>query len=56
MAKCILMRDGQYAGKIVRVPDDYARELIASDRAEYKPKTDWKSEGLKERLQPKGRV
>ncbi len=52
MAKCILMHDGQYKDKVVRVPDVYARELVAADRAEYKPRVDWKSE----RIQPKGRV
>ena len=47
MAKCIKMRDGEYAGRIVRVPDEYANQLVHTDkRAKFVPKEAWK-EGLK---------
>jgi len=57
MAKCIKMHDGPLAGRVIRLPDKYARELVDEGRAEYKPKTEWKTNVSGEsRLQPKGRV
>ena len=55
MAKCITMFDGKYYGRVIRVPDSYARELVGENRAEYSPKHDWKEQG-DGRLEPKGRV
>jgi hypothetical protein len=55
MAKCIKMFDGKYAGNRVRVPDNYARKLVAGNRAEYSAKEPWKTQG-EGRLEPKGRV
>lgn len=52
MAKCVIMLDGKYKDKVVRVPDNYAFDLVHEGRAEYSPKSDWKNE----RLQPVGRV
>jgi hypothetical protein len=55
MAKCIKMFDGKYAGNRIRVPDSYARKLVAYNRAEYSAKEPWKTQG-EGRLEPKGRV
>jgi len=56
MAKCIRMLDGFYEGRIVRVPDSYAAELVHIDnRAEYVPKADWKVEGERKPIKT-GRV
>ena len=55
MAKCVKMRDGEYAGKAIRVPDDYARELVSAERAEYVNKDEWKRQEHG-RLVPKGMV
>jgi hypothetical protein len=52
MPKCIKMFDGQYEGKVVRVPDKYALKLVGDNRAEYSPREPWKVE----RITPKGRV
>lgn len=45
MAKCVIMRDGEYANRVIRVPDDYAYELVSNDRAEYVSKEIWKEAG-----------
>ena len=50
--KCIKMFDGQYAGKIVRVPDNYALKLYLAARAEYSPREPWKLD----KIVSKGRV
>jgi hypothetical protein len=56
MAKCIRMLDGEYDGRIVRVPDSYAAELVhIAKRAEYVPRADWKAEGNRSKIKP-GRV
>lgn len=55
MAKCIKMHDGNYAGKVIRVPDKYARKLVGAARAEYSAKEAWKTQG-DGRIEPKGRV
>jgi len=55
MAKCVKMKDGQYAGKFVRIPNEYASKLVEQKRATYAPKYDWKrQEGG--RIEPEGRV
>ena len=56
MAKCVRMFDGEYEGRIVRVPDSYAAELVHIEcRAEYVTKADWKVEGERSPIK-KGRV
>lgn len=56
MAKCVRMFDGEYEGRIVRVPDSLAAQLVHIEcRAEYVPKADWKVEGERSPIK-KGRV
>jgi hypothetical protein len=43
MAKCIKMLEGN--GKLIRVPDNVAYELVDDGRAEYTNKSDWKASG-----------
>jgi hypothetical protein len=43
MAKCIKMLEGD--GKLIRVPDNVAGELVDAGRAEYTNKADWKDSG-----------
>lgn len=43
MAKCVLMNDGEYRGKIIRLTDEYARQLVREGRAEFKSKEEWKA-------------
>ena len=51
MAKCVRMLNGEYEGRIIRVPDDYAADLVHIEkRAEYVTKADWKSEGERSSL------
>ena len=46
MAICIKMYDGEYEGRIIRVPDDMANKLVHTDkRAEFVSKSDWKEDG-----------
>jgi hypothetical protein len=50
------MFDGEYEGRIIRVPDDYAASLVhIQNRAEYVPRADWKVEGERSKIKP-GRV
>jgi hypothetical protein len=46
MAKCIKMLEGD--GKLIRVPDNVAGELVDNGRAEYINKKDWKDSGRKQ--------
>ena len=43
MAKCVLMHDGHYKGRIIRLTDEYARQLVREGRAEFKSKEEWKA-------------
>lgn len=46
MAKCVKMLNGEYEGRIIRIPDDYAADLVHIEkRAEYVEKSEWKDAG-----------
>jgi hypothetical protein len=50
------MFSGQYEGRIIRIPDSYAADLVHIEkRAEYVTKADWKKEGERSKIKP-GRV
>ena len=45
MSKCVKMLNGKYKDKVIRIPDDYAFDLVHEGRAEYAPKEAWKETG-----------
>jgi len=45
MAKCVIMFEGTYNGKVIRVPDKMAREIVHEGRGGYASKQAWKDSG-----------
>jgi hypothetical protein len=46
MAKCVIMNEGEYKGRIIRVPDNMAADIVhVQKRGEYVPRRVWKEAG-----------